>query len=157
MASPRFTANQPFNIGGGSQYNGTSPRLGEQLANLNAYQDVLAMWCNYGDPVCASGSEPVNIEMHWSYYDQYTKVASEWILATVLGRTSEQLDLDLDGRLESVVLTGANNTASGQQDNSTSVENAQTDIGSQISNKFIEVTKLAGLGLGVIIISQCVF
>jgi hypothetical protein len=141
MASPRFVANQPYNIGGGSNYNGTSPRSGEQLTNLNVYEDILAMWCNFGDPVCAVHTEPVNIEMHWSYYEQYTKVASEWILATVLGRTSEMLDLDLDGQLESVILTGANKTSSGKNDDTTDIENAQIDGASKL---------FGGLALGVL-------
>lgn len=82
-------------------------RSGQQLADLNEYEDIVAMWCNAGDPVCAVGSEPVNITAHWSYYDEYTNVASRWVVATVLGQTNVRLDLDLDGQEESIVLTGS--------------------------------------------------
>jgi acetylxylan esterase len=107
MASPRHVAGQPYNIGRGSDFNGNSPRSDEQLSDLNAYENTLALWCNAGDPVCAVGSEPVNITAHWSYYDQYTEVASRWLVATVLGHTDEKLDLDGDGQDESVDLTGS--------------------------------------------------
>jgi len=73
------------------------------------------MWCNAGDPVCAVGSEPVNITAHWSYYDEYTEVASRWVVATALGLTDVRLDLDLDGRDESVVLTGSNSSRNGSR------------------------------------------
>ena len=87
-------------------------RAGQQLADLNEYEDIVAMWCNAGDPVCAVGSEPVNITAHWSYYDEYTEVASRWVVATVLGQRDVRLDLDLDGQDESVVLTGSNSSDS---------------------------------------------
>ncbi|EXJ55846.1 hypothetical protein A1O7_08777 [Cladophialophora yegresii CBS 114405] len=110
FGDPRFTVNQPYNIGRGSPYSGVLLREGQQLADLNQYEDILAMWCNAGDPVCAVGSEPVNITAHWSYYDEYTDVASRWVVATALGQTDLRLDLDLDGQNESVVLTGSNSS-----------------------------------------------
>ncbi|KAK5051550.1 hypothetical protein LTR84_003202 [Exophiala bonariae] len=107
FGAPRFTTNQSYNIGRGSTFNGVLGRQGQQLADLNKYDDILAMWCNAGDPVCAVGSEPINITAHWSYYDEYTNVASRWVVATVLGQTDVRLDLDLDGKDESIVLTGS--------------------------------------------------
>lgn len=71
------------------------------------------MWCNAGDPVCAVGSEPVNITAHWSYYEEYTEVAARWIVATALGDTEVRLDLDLDGQDESVVLTESRSLTNG--------------------------------------------
>ncbi|KEF57048.1 uncharacterized protein A1O9_07238 [Exophiala aquamarina CBS 119918] len=112
FGAPRFTANESYNIGHGSTYNGVLERRGQQLSDLNQYDDIIAMWCNAGDPVCAVGSEPVNITAHWSYYDEYTEVASRWVVATVLGHTEVRLDLDLDGQDESVVLTGSNSSDS---------------------------------------------
>lgn len=76
------------------------------------------MWCNAGDPVCAVGSEPVNITAHWSYYDEYTEVASHWVVATVLSQTDVRLDLDLDGQDESVVLTESNSSDSNNESRS---------------------------------------
>ncbi|RMZ75217.1 hypothetical protein DV737_g5414, partial [Chaetothyriales sp. CBS 132003] len=89
FGSPRFTADQPYNIGRGSNYNGVLKRWGQQLYDLNEYEDIIAMWCNAGDPVCAVGSDPVNISAHWSYYDQYSDVASRWVVATALGQTND--------------------------------------------------------------------
>lgn len=97
------------------------------------------MWCNHGDPVCAVGSEPVNITAHWSYYDQYSKVASEWIVATALGHTDVRLDLNLDGKNESVLLTKNSSSASSPAAPSNSSSNESKsgggDEGVGISNK----------------------
>ncbi|ETI21403.1 hypothetical protein G647_07750 [Cladophialophora carrionii CBS 160.54] len=118
FGDPRFTVNQAYNIGRGSGYSGVLAREGQQLADLNQYDDILAMWCNAGDPVCAVGSEPVNITAHWSYYDEYTDVASRWVVATALGQSDVRLDLDLDGQNESVVLMGRNSSRNGNDSES---------------------------------------
>ncbi|KAH0844089.1 hypothetical protein AYO21_02156 [Fonsecaea monophora] len=136
MGDPRFTADQPYNIGRGSTYNGTAPRSGQQLDDLNVYEDITAMWCNAGDPVCAVGSDPVNITAHWSYYDQYSVVASEWVVATVLHHPDVRLDLDLDGRNESVVLTGSNSS-----------DDDDDSGGGGDENKATSLTGLAGGGI----------
>lgn len=127
MGDPRYTARQPYNLGLGATFNGTAPRQGEQLAALNDYEDVIAMWCNHGDPVCATGSEPENITAHWSYYDEFGWVASQWVRATALGWTDEQLDLNLDGHNESVVLVGSS-SSNGSDDGSGGDENGAVSL-----------------------------
>ncbi|RMZ80963.1 hypothetical protein DV738_g2347, partial [Chaetothyriales sp. CBS 135597] len=92
FGSTRFTANQSYNIGPGSTFNGILPSAGKKLADLNAYEDILASWCNAGDPICAIGSLPVNVTAHWSYYDEYTYEASRWVVRTALGYTDDQLN-----------------------------------------------------------------
>lgn len=100
------------------------------------------MWCNAGDPVCAVGSEPVNITAHWSYYDEYTEVASRWVVATVLGQTDVRLDLDLDGQDESVVLTGSK-----PSDNESRSGGGDEDGASSLRGSFGPGLGLAGLVL----------
>ncbi|RMD44670.1 hypothetical protein DV735_g257, partial [Chaetothyriales sp. CBS 134920] len=95
FGATRFTANQTYNIGAGSTFNGILPSHGQGLADLNAYADIMAYWCNGGDPICAVGSEPVNVTAHWSYYDEYTAVASRWVVRTVLGDTKSSGGLSL--------------------------------------------------------------
>jgi hypothetical protein len=138
FGDPRFTVNQPYNIGRGSGFSGVLAREGQQLTDLNQYEDIIAMWCNAGDPVCAVGSEPVNITAHWSYYDEYTDVASRWVVATALGQTDLRLDLDLDGQNDSVVLDGShppsnftitNNTTGNRTGNGTASGGGDEDGG----------------------------
>ncbi|RMZ86789.1 hypothetical protein DV736_g5984, partial [Chaetothyriales sp. CBS 134916] len=149
FGSPRFTADQPYNIGRGSSYNGVLPRWGKQLSDLNEYEDIIAMWCNAGDPVCAVGSEPVNITAHWSYYDEYANVASRWVVATAMSYTDKQLDLDLDGKNESVVLTESKPSG----DNSGGHENTEEGLTEQ-ENKhaseasFSSATETHALSIG---------
>lgn len=100
------------------------------------------MWCNAGDPVCAVGSEPVNITAHWSYYDEYTNVASRWVVATVLGQTDVRLDLDLDGQDESIVLTGSSSSNS-QSDNDSRSGGGDEDGGWSLRSN-------SGSGLGLL-------
>jgi hypothetical protein len=108
FGNPHHTPSQPYNIGLGSSHPGNAARTPSQLSSLNAYASILADWCNFGDPVCAVGSEPVNITAHWSYYEEYSNVAAKWIVATALGLGGE-LDLDGSGKNQSVVL-GSNST-----------------------------------------------
>jgi acetylxylan esterase len=127
MGNPRHTANQTHNIGNGSSFDGVLARTGSQLASLNVYDDILASWCNHGDPVCAVGSEPVNITAHWSYYDEYAEVASRWVVATALGQTDVRLDLDLDGRNESIVLSGRNGSGNASANSGGTEDQSQSE------------------------------
>lgn len=101
------------------------------------------MWCNAGDPVCAVGSEPVNITAHWSYYDEYTNVASRWVVATVLGQTDVRLDLDRDGQEESIILTGSSPSNSSNSSNNGSSGGGDPDSGLSLNSN-------PGGGLGVL-------
>jgi acetylxylan esterase len=128
-------------------------RQGQQLADLNEYDDILAMWCNAGDPVCAVGSEPINITAHWSYYEEYTNVASRWVVATVLGQTDVRLDLDLDGKDESIVLAGSAPTNS-SNDNESRSGGGDEDAGLSLRSHsegtlgFLGLVVLVTIGLG---------
>lgn len=111
------------------------------------------MWCNFGDPVCAVGSDPVNITAHWSYYEEYSEVASRWIVATALGLTDVELDLNLDGQNESVVLTGTppQHAASNDSSNNTSESDHGGDADEGIGLKNTPSGILGILGLVVVV------
>lgn len=147
MGDPRYTASQPYDLGRGATFNGTAPRHGEQLAALNDYEDVIAMWCNHGDPVCAVGSQPENITAHWSYYDEFGEVASQWVRATALGWTDERLDLNQDGQNESVVLV-RNASSNGTDDAS-----GDSDENAAVGLKNVSNSGLGGLGLAALVIA----
>lgn len=78
----RHTANQTYNYGTGAAYDGTRARNGTQLEDLQQYGGVLRSWCNYGDPICAVGSEPVDVNQHLNYFELYVEEASEWVVQT---------------------------------------------------------------------------
>lgn len=83
----RRTANQPYTVKGGKDYNGTDPRNGTQLDGLNAFADkgLLREWCNIGDPICAVGSSPVDVEQHLNYFKLYDQEAAQWLVRTATG------------------------------------------------------------------------
>lgn len=136
MGDPRFTANQTYNVGRGSTYNGVLARQGQQLLDLNQYKDIIAMWCNAGDPVCAVGSEPVNITAHWSYYDEYTNIASRWVVATALGSDDVQLDWGVGRQNGSDVLTAGNSSVNGS--------------GSRVEDGAVSLRSIPGGEMGVL-------
>ncbi|KIV92109.1 hypothetical protein PV10_06575 [Exophiala mesophila] len=140
MGGPRHTANQTYNIGRGYAFDGVAGRHGQQLSDLHKYEDVVAEWCNEGDPVCAVGSEPVNITAHWSYYDEYSEVASRWVVAIALGHTDVRLDLDLSGQDQSVLLSGSNSTDQNGTGSGTS-NDSQEDAAVSLLNLSIEVIR----------------
>ncbi|KIW15918.1 hypothetical protein PV08_05968 [Exophiala spinifera] len=134
MGNPRNTADQPYNLGRGSNYSGELGRSGQQLVDLNKYEDVMANWCNYGDPVCAVGSEPTNLTAHWDYYDEYSYVASEWVVATVMGYTDERLDLTLDGQNQSVVLVNKTSDSSSGNNGPANAHNSSGNVSTGSGN-----------------------
>ncbi|TLS24961.1 hypothetical protein PpBr36_07780 [Pyricularia pennisetigena] len=86
----RHTANQTYNQGEGSSYDGILPRSGEQLEALKQYSRIYRDWCNYGDAVCAvesqkiASAEDADPLPHWNYFDgNNSDSAKEWILDTV--------------------------------------------------------------------------
>ncbi|KAK3213946.1 hypothetical protein GRF29_28g1558063 [Pseudopithomyces chartarum] len=80
FGAPRRTANQTYSHGDGANYNGTAARTEEQLAGLAPYSDVLREYCNYGDPICAPGTEPMVVENHWSYFEKFQDEVAEWVI-----------------------------------------------------------------------------
>ncbi|KAI6326589.1 hypothetical protein MCOR34_000682 [Pyricularia oryzae] len=85
----RHTANQTFNRGEGSSYDGVLPRSGAQLEAINQFSRVYRDWCNFGDVICAVGSqgnirdEEMDPQQHWNYFDgNNSDSARQWILDT---------------------------------------------------------------------------
>ncbi|KAI7912052.1 hypothetical protein M0657_010639 [Pyricularia oryzae] len=85
----RHTANQTFNQGEGSSYDGVLPRSGAQLEAINQFSRVYRDWCNFGDVICAVGSqgnirdEEMDPQQHWDYFDgNNSDSARQWILDT---------------------------------------------------------------------------
>jgi acetylxylan esterase len=76
------SAGQNYTVKGGRDFNGTSPRTQEATEGLKPYTGILREWCNKGDPICAKGSEPSNVEFHLDYFFKYTEEASKWIIQT---------------------------------------------------------------------------
>jgi hypothetical protein len=70
---------QNFTVGRGVNYDGTSARSPEHLQGLNAYADVLLDYCHYGDPICAVGSEPQDVNEHLNYFLQHNEEVVKWV------------------------------------------------------------------------------
>ncbi|KAF2703067.1 carbohydrate esterase family 5 protein [Pleomassaria siparia CBS 279.74] len=85
-AGQSYTAKGRDALKGGQDFNGTSPRSEEHLAGLNPYADILHDYCNFGDPICAHGSEPMDVAQHLNYFKIYTEEAAKWVVGTVQGR-----------------------------------------------------------------------
>jgi hypothetical protein len=73
------TRHQGFTVGRGVDYDGTSARSPEHLEALNAYADVLLDYCHYGDPICAVGSEPQDVNEHLNYFVQHNQDVVKWV------------------------------------------------------------------------------
>ncbi|KAF2732647.1 alpha/beta-hydrolase [Polyplosphaeria fusca] len=75
-------ADQTYTVGGGRDFNGTAVRSERALDGLDQYSDILRTWCNEGDPICAVGSEPMDVANHLNYFERYNDEASQWIIET---------------------------------------------------------------------------
>jgi hypothetical protein len=75
----RHTANQTYNFGNGSAYDGWFPRTTEMLANLNKYADRMRDWCVVTDPICAAHLPNYDEESHLDYYNVDSQAAASWI------------------------------------------------------------------------------
>ncbi|KAF2262250.1 alpha/beta-hydrolase [Lojkania enalia] len=82
FGSYRRSANQTYSVKGGSVFDGSSPRTEEQLDGLNQYAGILRDYCNAGDPICTTGSEPEDIAQHLNYFDEYNDEAADWVIKT---------------------------------------------------------------------------
>ncbi|KAK0384685.1 hypothetical protein NLU13_7163 [Sarocladium strictum] len=65
------TANQPYNYGAGSGFDGIFPRPEKQLQALDQWRSVLWSYCGPNDPVCASSGPKAeyNVTEHLGYYN----------------------------------------------------------------------------------------
>lgn len=72
---------QNFSVGAGNDYDGTRARTPEQLQGLNQYADVLLDYCHYGDPICAVGSEPQDVNEHLNYFLEHNTQVVQWVAA----------------------------------------------------------------------------
>ncbi|KAG9187185.1 acetylxylan esterase [Alternaria panax] len=70
---------QNFTVGRGVNYDGTSARSPEHLKGLKAYADVLLDYCHYGDPICAVGSMPQDVNEHLNYFVQHNEEVIKWV------------------------------------------------------------------------------
>jgi hypothetical protein len=77
----RHTANQPYNVGGGSGIDGIFPRPESQLEALKDWTDILWSYCGANDPICAADQNKnnYNVTQHLSYYDTHAEEAAAWI------------------------------------------------------------------------------
>ncbi|KAI8931545.1 hypothetical protein NX059_011200 [Plenodomus lindquistii] len=69
-----------FTVGDGKPFDGQRARTSEQLSALDKYSDVLLDYCHHGDPMCAVGSEPVDVEHHLNYFVQHNEEVSKWFI-----------------------------------------------------------------------------
>lgn len=77
-------AETSYTLGGGRPFNGTASRPAKFQTNLSTYASagVLREYCNSGDPICATGSEPSSMSNHLSYFEKYTDEAVKWVVST---------------------------------------------------------------------------
>lgn len=85
----RHTANQPFNVLGGSGSSGLFPRTAEQTANMAKYGDRLRDYCAAADPICAGGEV---VDDHLNYFDVYTDDAAAWVREKVEAFAGDEPD-----------------------------------------------------------------
>ncbi|CAN9124097.1 unnamed protein product [Alternaria sp. RS040] len=71
---------QNFTVGRGVDYDGTSARSPEHLEGLQQYSDVFLDYCHYGDPICAVGSEPQDVNEHLNYFVQHNPEVIKWVV-----------------------------------------------------------------------------
>jgi hypothetical protein len=80
--------NQNFTMSGGEEYDGMRARTPEQLAALSKYSDRLRDYCHFGDPICAVGSEPVEVMAHLNYFEQHNEEVAAWVAEKAMGTVS---------------------------------------------------------------------
>lgn len=72
--------NQNFTVGDGKPYDGTRARTTDQLASLSKYSDRLQDYCHFGDPICAIGSEPQDLDAHLNYFILHNEEVLDWVV-----------------------------------------------------------------------------
>jgi acetylxylan esterase len=87
----RRSPSESYSIKDGRNYTGTAPRSPEQLAGLDQYADILRDYCNHGDPICAVGSEPVDVGQHMNYFESYDEEVMDFIVRVAHG---EEVEMD---------------------------------------------------------------
>ncbi|KAF2659735.1 carbohydrate esterase family 5 protein [Lophiostoma macrostomum CBS 122681] len=83
---------QGYSVKGGKDYNGTATRSDEMLTALDQFGDagVLRDYCNFGDYVCAKGSEPSALDNHLNYFKKYNTEAAKWLIKTSFTSTGNK-------------------------------------------------------------------
>lgn len=69
-----------FTVGDGKPFDGRRARTAEQLSALEKYSNVLLDYCHYGDPMCAVGSIPEDVEHHLNYFIQHNEEVTKWFV-----------------------------------------------------------------------------
>ncbi|KAH9885961.1 carbohydrate esterase family 5 protein [Xylariomycetidae sp. FL2044] len=78
----RHAADQSYDVLDGSSFAGVLARTGDSLAALNNFADVLRDYCQYADPICATGDgnrEDTVVADHLNYFDKFSDAAGEWV------------------------------------------------------------------------------
>lgn len=70
-----------FTVGDGKHFDGRRARTTSQLFALEKYSDVLLDYCHFGDPMCAVGSTPENVEHHLNYFVQHNEEVIKWFVS----------------------------------------------------------------------------
>ncbi|KAL5114613.1 hypothetical protein ACEQ8H_007518 [Pleosporales sp. CAS-2024a] len=81
--------NQNYTVGDGKPFDGTRARTPAQLAALNAYSDRLREYCHFGDPICAVGSQPVDVKQHLDYFLLHNDEVIAWVTEKAKASTNE--------------------------------------------------------------------
>lgn len=77
---------QNFTVGEGVNFDGQRARTPEQLEALQKYSNVLLDYCHFGDPMCAVGSDPINVTAHLNYFLEHNEEVSKWIVGKAKGK-----------------------------------------------------------------------
>ncbi|KAF2021567.1 carbohydrate esterase family 5 protein [Aaosphaeria arxii CBS 175.79] len=79
------SAGNNYTLKGGENYDGQSKRIDSSNKILDTYavEGRLRAWCNFGDPICAKGSQPSDVKNHLNYFINYTEEGAQWIIETV--------------------------------------------------------------------------
>jgi hypothetical protein len=82
---------QNFTIGPTKDFDGKRAHTPSQLAALNKYSDRLRDYCHQGDPMCAVGSEPVNVYNHLDYFLEHNEEVVAWVAEKAKGESGGQV------------------------------------------------------------------
>jgi hypothetical protein len=82
---------QNFTIGPTKDFDGKRAHTPSQLANLNKYSDRLRDYCHQGDPMCAVGSEPVNVYNHLDYFLEHNEEVVLWVVEKAKAESGGQV------------------------------------------------------------------
>lgn len=114
----RRSPSEPYSVKSGRNYTGTSPRSSSQIAGLEPYTDILRDYCNFGDPICAIGSEPADVGQHMNYFELYDEEAADFVVRSAQG---EKVEIH-DSENKTTTAGGKGTTTKGAQASATPTE-----------------------------------